>query len=127
MFSFIHRLVEERIKAAQEAGAFDGLPGAGKPLNREDDSVTPEDLRMAYHVLKNAGCLPPEMEMHKEILTLRGLLASTDDESDRIESIRKLNFLVLKLNMLRGRPVPLEVAQVYDRRIAERLAKFRAS
>ena len=51
-------IAEQRIREACERGAFDSLPGAGKPLELEDDSHIPEDLRMAYKLLKNAGYVP---------------------------------------------------------------------
>ena len=50
--SYFWRLAEERIKEAQRAGAFDNLPGKGKPLDLEDLSWVPEDLRIGYLVLK---------------------------------------------------------------------------
>ncbi|TAK00010.1 DUF1992 domain-containing protein, partial [bacterium] len=62
-WSFFHRIVEEKIVEAQRSGAFDNLPGKGKPLELEDLSWMPEDLRVAYHVLKNAHVLPPEVEL----------------------------------------------------------------
>ncbi|MFQ5539397.1 MAG: DUF1992 domain-containing protein, partial [Candidatus Binatia bacterium] len=34
--SFLLRVVEEKIRDAQETGAFDNLPGKGKPLELED-------------------------------------------------------------------------------------------
>ena len=52
--SFLERIAEQRILEAQRAGAFDNLPGKGKPLELEDLSWVPEDLRIGYHVLKNA-------------------------------------------------------------------------
>ena len=54
-------IAEQRIREACERGAFDSLPGAGKPLELEDDSHIPEDLRMAYKLLKNAGYVPEEV------------------------------------------------------------------
>ena len=59
-------VVEERIREAIRAGAFDDLPGAGKPLVLDDDRMVPEDVRMAYRILKNAGFVPPELETRKE-------------------------------------------------------------
>ena len=56
--SYQTRMVEERIAAAQKAGLFDSLPGKGKPLGLEDLSGVPEDLRVGYHILKNANMLP---------------------------------------------------------------------
>ena len=55
------KIVEQRIKEAMEKGEFDNLPGKGRPIPLEDDSHVPEDLRLAYKVLKNADCLPPEL------------------------------------------------------------------
>ena len=59
-------IVEERIKKAQKDGAFDNLDGTSKPLKFEDQHV-PEELRLAHKILKNAGFLPPEIEIKKKI------------------------------------------------------------
>ena len=72
-------IAEEKIREAMARGEFDNLPGAGKPLALEDDSMVPEDLRVPYKVLKNAGCLPPELEMRKEIVTLKILISAIED------------------------------------------------
>ena len=45
---------ERRIQEAIREGLFDNLEGRGKPLVFEDETWIPEDLRMAYRVLKNA-------------------------------------------------------------------------
>ncbi len=55
-------IAEQRIAEAIENGDFDDLPGSGKPLELDDDSLVPEELRLAYRVLKNAGFVPPEIE-----------------------------------------------------------------
>jgi len=65
---YLHRIVEERIQKAREEGVFDNLPGRGKPLPLEDESWIPEELRLTYKVLKNANCLPIEMEMGRKSL-----------------------------------------------------------
>ena len=99
----IERIAEERIKKAQEEGAFDNLPGKGKPLDLEDDASIPEDLRLAYKILKNANCLPVEMELRKEILNLRQLLNTAIDEETRRELRRELNLLILDFDCRRRR------------------------
>ena len=100
---FLHKLAEDRIEEAQREGLFDNLPGKGKPLNLDDDSGVPEDLRLTYKILKNSNCLPVEMELRKEIYNLRQLInAAIDPETSR-ELHRELNFLVLRLNVLRKR------------------------
>jgi len=49
-------LAERKIEEAIERGEFDDLPGAGRPLDLDDlDPLLPEELRMAYRILKNAG------------------------------------------------------------------------
>jgi hypothetical protein len=54
------RLVEKKIREALEAGEFDGLEGAGRPVNLDAYFATPEELRAGYAVLKNAGVVPEE-------------------------------------------------------------------
>src|SRR3989442_15212759 len=93
---FMNKIAEDRIRAAQDEGLFEDLPGKGKPLNLDDDRTVPEDMRLAFKILKNAGCLPIEMEVRKEIYNLRQLLNSTIDEPARNELRRELNFLLLK-------------------------------
>jgi len=109
--SFFDRLVEERIQQAQEEGAFDNLPGKGRPLRLEDDSLVPEDLRLTYKILKNSGCLPIEMELRKEIFSLRQLLDAAVDADTRREIRRELNLLILNLNLRRSTTL-LELPQV---------------
>ena len=63
----IDEVAEKAIREAQRKGEFDNLPGMGKRLVFEDDSMVPEDLRMAYKVLRNSGHLPSEMQEEKDI------------------------------------------------------------
>ena len=55
-------IAEQKIAEAIANGDFDDLPGSGKPLALDDDSLVPEELRLAYRILKNAGFIPPEVE-----------------------------------------------------------------
>ena len=57
MLTGFEKIVEERIRRAQEKGEFKNLEGAGRPLNLAQDSHIPEDLRLSYKILKNADCL----------------------------------------------------------------------
>ena len=60
-------IAERKIREAMARGEFDNLPGKGKPIVQEDLSGVPEELRMAYKILKNAGFVPPEVELSNEI------------------------------------------------------------
>ena len=63
-------LVEKAIQEAIARGELDNLPGAGRPLELDDDALVPEELRLAYRILKNAGFVPPEVETLNEIAEL---------------------------------------------------------
>ena len=115
------RIVEERIREAVLDGDFDNLPGRGKPLNLEDDSHIPAELRLAYKILKNAGFAPPEIQLKKEILRAEDLLAGITDAAERYRAVRKLNFLIMKLNSMRKTSVATEFPQHYQARAAGRL------
>lgn len=116
-------IAENRIREAMARGEFANLPGAGKPLRLEDDTMVPEDLRLAYKVLKNAGCIPPELELRKEILTLRDLLRTIEGEDARKDVVRKLNDRLLKLHLMGRRRVDLEAFPVYRERILGKMAR----
>jgi hypothetical protein len=73
------RLAEGRIREAMEQGVFDNLPGAGKPLDLEDYFNTPEEVRVAYSILKNANCAPAEVELMKEVSRLEEAISETSD------------------------------------------------
>lgn len=117
--------MEERIRAAQRNGEFDNLEGAGKPLEHEDYSRIPQELRLAYKILKNADCLPPEIELRNEIIRTETLLTKLEDESLKYRTLKKLNYLIMKLNTLRSGSVALEIPQQYEHKLVERMAKSR--
>jgi hypothetical protein len=115
-------IAEERIREAMARGEFANLPGAGKPLHLEDDAMVCEDLRIAYKILKNAGCIPPELELRKEILTLRDLLRTIEEEDAKKNKIRELNYKLLKLNIMGRRTVNLDEFPEYKERILGKMA-----
>ncbi|MFZ7111397.1 MAG: DnaJ family domain-containing protein [Desulfatiglandales bacterium] len=119
----IMKIAEQRIKEAMERGEFDNLPGRGEPLKLEDDSHVPEDLRLAYKILKNADCLPPEIEAKKEIRQMEDLLETIPDEKERYKLIKKINYQVMKLNMMGKKSPLLEEKEVYYKKVVDRLAK----
>ena len=116
------KIAEKKIREAIELGEFANLPGAGKPLRLEDDWMIPEDLRVAYKILKNAGCIPPELELRREIIILRDLLRSIEDEDWKQEKIRELNYKLLKLNIIARRTVNLDDFPEYKDRIHKKLS-----
>jgi hypothetical protein len=114
-------IAEEKIREAMAKGELDNLPGAGKPLPLEDDSLVPEDVRIAYKILKNAGCLPPEIELRKEIVTLKRLLSSIEEEDEKRRKLKELDGKLLHLNLMRKKPLQLEDFPEYRDRVIEKL------
>ena len=66
-------MAERKIAEAISRGELDDLPGQGRPLDLDDDALVPEDLRLAYRILKNAGFVPPEVQTLNEIAALERL------------------------------------------------------
>ncbi|MDY7033194.1 MAG: DUF1992 domain-containing protein [Thermodesulfobacteriota bacterium] len=104
----LRRIAEERIRTAIERGEFDNLQNKGKPLDLREDTSIPEEIRIAYKVLKNAGYVPPEIELKKEIVSLKELIDTIDNDEERLKKIHQLNAKLLRLNTMLKRPIYLE-------------------
>ena len=115
------KIVEERIRRAQKKGEFDNLQHAGQPLAFEEDRHIPEELRLAHKILKNADCLPPEIEIKKEIQRTEDLLTHMADTTQRYRMLKKLNFLIMKLNTIRNSSAEFDVPQQYENKLADRI------
>jgi hypothetical protein len=115
------RIAEKKILEAIEKGELDNLPGAGKPLVFEDEGNVPEDLRLAYKILKNADCLPPELALRKEIRQMEDLLSTMPDEEERYKLIKRINFKILKLNMMGKKSPLLEETEIYYSKVLEKI------
>ena len=102
------RIAENKIREAIARGEFDRPVGAGKPIDLEEYFRAPEDLRIAYSLLKSARCLPEEVELMNEIAALDRELAAAASDSDRARVRRRL------------RDRRLQLATILDRRRARR-------
>ena len=109
-------LVEQRILDAIERGELEQLPGAGKPLALDDDPLIPEDLRLAYRILKNAGYAPPEVGYLRQIADLRSWITRAPDAESRRKARTRLSLLMACLDAQPGFGHTLD-----DPRYAERL------
>ena len=97
-------IIEAKIAEAQNAGVFDDLPGAGKPLDLTDDRLVPEEVRAADRILKNAGYAPAELLERKEAADLRKLVASiAADDPGRRRALAKLALLEARMELSRRR------------------------
>lgn len=94
----IDRIAERRIREAQQQGEFDNLPGEGAPLALDDDALVPAELRAGYRLLKNAGYLPPQLQLRREIDEVGALIAMARTAEQKQALGKRLNLLLLKLN-----------------------------
>ncbi|MFD0711371.1 DnaJ family domain-containing protein [Paenibacillus sp. GCM10027626] len=93
-------IAEERIREAIADGTFDHFPGKGKPLELEDLSHIPEVLRAGYKLLKNAGYIPPELQLTKEIVSLQELISLCASEEEQLPLRQQLNEKQLRYRLL---------------------------
>jgi len=93
-------IAERKIQQAIEEGQFDNLENKGKPLVDDGLDLVPEDLRMAYKIMKNAGVVPEEIELRKEIVNLNQLLNACADEAERKAIRMKISEKQLKYNII---------------------------
>ena len=115
----LDHIVEQRIAEAAERGDFDDLPGAGQPLDLDDDALIPRDLRMAYRLLRNAGYVPDEVRLLGELASAEQLLAQAVDPTDRAIASARMRLLLDRLGVSRGGALHLQ-SQYFDK-LLERL------
>lgn len=121
IFAIFDKIADQKIREAMKNGEFEDLPGKGKPLNLEDDSHLPQDLRLAYKILKNADCLPPELELRNEIRNTEALLAGIQDTQEKYKQIQKLNYLMMKLSMTQKGSLMLEENRLYYEKVLNKV------
>lgn len=97
------RGIEELIKDAIRRGEFDDLRGKGKPLDLDAHFQAPEDLRMGYAMLREAGFVPEEVQLLKDCDALREELKTCRDEGRRKELSKELRDKSLTYSLLMER------------------------
>lgn len=123
MDPFFH-LVERRIEQAERDGAFADLPGRGRPLELEDLSRVPEELRSSWILLKTHGFVPPELEARRDWLRLEDLIAACADTSERQALQHEARRALLRYRLLQERAGSTSAAWAeYQGEIARRLQR----
>lgn len=94
-----NKFVEDQIQKGMSEGLFSNLKGAGKPIDLDEYFATPEDLRLAYSLLKNGNIIPPEVETLREIGELKEEIRTCADEARRKTLRKRLDDKVLSFNL----------------------------
>jgi hypothetical protein len=112
--------VEQQIRAAQERGEFDDLPGKGKPIPGLDG--THDELWWVKAKLRReqVSHLPPTLMLRKQKEDALALVEIARDEAQVREIITELNRHIVDANRMAtsGPPttlMPLDVDEVVER------------
>lgn len=117
------KIAEQKIREAAERGELDNPAYHGKPLTFDDVAGVPEHLRMGYKILKNAGVLPAEMQLKKEIVSLQQLLNACADDAEQDRLRQKINAKMLRYNMMMEKRLHKPIYQRYYGKILKKLGR----
>ncbi len=127
MLSIIQTIAERKIQQAMTEGTLADLSHwKNKPLPPDDMPNVPPDLRMAYRILKNAGYVPEEVALQKEITRVEELLAACTDEKEKLRQLKKIGFLKTKLECRMGRSLQLGEEGPYYNKVIDKLSTPKA-
>lgn len=117
----LDQLAEDNIARARERGELDDLPNDGRPLQLDDDSMVPPELRAAYRILKNAGYLPEEMQVRRDLQDAEALLHAARTEEERATAGARVRLLLSRLGDHRAGS--LMTQEAYFQRIRDRIQR----
>lgn len=121
-FPALAALVEQRLEQAAARGELSNLPGAGRPLELDDDLLVPEDMRVACRVLKSAGVVPAEVAELAEVRRLIALAAGSEAGCDDCAH-RRLQALLIRLDATGRHATASRAWQDYESAVLRRLAR----
>jgi hypothetical protein len=123
MLTALHIIAERKIEEYIRNGKGPDLSHwKDRPLPPEDMGHVPPDLRMAYKLLKNAGYVPEEVALQKEIVRTEDLLANCRDEKEKVRQMKKLNYLQFKLDCRMGRRIRVDSDSPYYGKVVDRVS-----
>ena len=115
MFGVLQSIAERKIEQyLKEGRGADLSHWKNKPLPLDDDMANvPSHLRMAYRILRNAGYVPEELAIRKEIVNIESMLRSCTDEKSKIKQMKKLDFLRCKLESRTSKKLHVDIDAPY--------------
>ena len=119
--NLLDQLAEANIEEAIERGLLDDLRGMGSPLELDDDSMVPDDLRAAYRILRNSGHLPQDVTIYTEIRNVESLIGRMEPGGERAAQVKRLSLLRTKLG--NERCVDLSLRADYYEAVMDKLGK----
>ena len=100
----------ELIRLAREEGAFDNLPGAGKPFADLDQGYDPDWWVKKLVQRENVSILPPALELLRKVEVEVERIWKLSDEGAVRERIAALNVEIARANARAGEGPPTRLA-----------------
>jgi len=106
--------IDAQIRVATEAGAFDNLPGAGKPLPNLDRGFDPLWWVKQLVQREQISMLPPSLELLRKVERELAAIEKLPDEATVRHRVAALNVEIAKVNatVVEGPPTRLGTLDV---------------
>jgi hypothetical protein len=106
--------IDTQIRVAREQGAFDDLPGAGKPLPNLDQEFDPLWWVKQLLQREEVSILPPSLELLRKVEKELGAIEKLADEESVRRRVAALNVEIAKVNatVMEGPPTRLSTLVV---------------
>ncbi len=122
MMTALNWIAERKIRQAIEEGNMADLSHwKNRPMPPDDMQHVPPELRMGYRILKNAGYIPEEVALRKEIVATEELLCHCTDEKEKYKQLKRLNYLKFKLESRMGKKLQVDMDSPYYAKVIDRL------
>lgn len=95
--SWLDRIAERRILKARAEGKLSGLAGEGQAL--PDRPVTDPGTAVGFRIMAEAGVLPPEIALKKEVVAARERLAALPEGAERAALMAEIARLEMRRAM----------------------------
>ena len=98
----LRQLIERQILKAKAEGKLEGLEGEGKPLpERPEEAVVDPALAAGYRIMAEAGALPEEFRLKKELDQARADWRASEDEAEKKKLMARIADLEMRHNIAR--------------------------
>jgi hypothetical protein len=119
--------IEAQIRVAREQGAFDNLPGAGKPLPSIGDDYDPDWWVKQLVKREEVSVLPPSLELLRKVEKELAAIEKLDDEATVRRRVGALNAEIAKVNRTVTEGPPTRLGTLDADKVVARWRRGRAA
>ena len=119
--------IDAQISAAMQQGAFDNLPGAGKPLPHSGQGYDPDRWIKQLLEREGAAITPPSLELRRKMEKELAALGAMKDEATVRLRIGALNAEIAKFNATAVEGPPTNLATLDIEQVVARWRQARAA